>query len=120
MANSAFNQFGLVFTVTILAEGMGGILKRINLIRHADLAVVAGFTFFNFLAVVVRNSFAVGAFAVMAGLALESCLMRAMGKGCWLGGLGRIKGRIEHDFCGTFFGRNSRTAKADQAGSQQQ
>ena len=94
MAYCAFDQFQIVFPMTSLTEGMGGVFERRNFFWQPGFAVVAGFTFFNFLAIEVRKPFAFLAFAVVAGFAFQSDLVRGMREICRFRGLCRIKGRL--------------------------
>jgi hypothetical protein len=101
MAYSAFDQFQVVFPMTSLTEGMGGVFKGRDFFWQSGFAVVAGFTFFDFLAIEVRKPFAFHAFAVVAGFALQSDLVRGMGEIRRFRGLCRIKGRLKGYFLRT-------------------
>jgi hypothetical protein len=80
MTDGAFNEFWLVLTVAPLAEGVGGIFKGGDFIRQTRLAVMAGFAFFNFLAINVCKALAFGTLAMMTSSAFQSSLVLAMGE----------------------------------------
>lgn len=94
MTYCAFDQFQVVFPMTSLTEGVGGVFKGRDFFWQPSFAIVAGFTFFDFLAIEVRKPFAFLTLAVVARLALQSDLVRGMreiGRFRWLC---RIKGRL--------------------------
>jgi hypothetical protein len=77
---------------------VGGVFKGRDFLWQPGFAVMAGFTFFYFLAIEVRKPFAFFAFAVVAGLAFQSDLMRSMREIRRFRGLCRIKGRLKGYF----------------------
>jgi hypothetical protein len=81
---------------------MGCTFEGVDGFGHAGFTVVAGFTFFDFLSFSEGEPFAVGAFAVVAGLAFQTGLMRAMGKLGRFWGFGRINGGFQGDLRWTF------------------
>jgi hypothetical protein len=97
MTDAAFGQVGIVLLMAILTQGMGSILERVDFFRHSSLAVMAGFAFFDFLSLYIRDPFALRAFAVMTGLAFKPCLMRTVRELGGFRGLGRIKGGLQGD-----------------------
>lgn len=119
MADGAFDQFGFVFAVTFLTEGMGRIFEGIKLVGHVHFAVVAGFAFINFLAVMIGNPFAIGAFAMMAGFAFQSCLVRSMRERGRFRRFGRINGGLQSKLCRAFIGGAGLTGQAGQTAENQ-
>lgn len=107
MTGSALAEIRIGFFVTILAEGVGGILEGADLFGHAGLTVMAGLTFLDFLASDIINTFAIRSLGVVTDLALHSSLVGGMGElGRFRGG-GRVDGGLQGDFSRSLVGGNS-------------
>jgi hypothetical protein len=77
---------------------MGGAFEGIDSLRQTGLAVVAGFAFLDFLPFSKGETFAIGAFAVVASFAFQTGLMGTMRKLRRLRGLSWINGGLQGDF----------------------
>ena len=81
MTNRTFRQFGFVFLMAVLAQGVRSFFKGVDFGRHSRVfGVMAGLAFFDFLSLNIGNPFPIGTFAMMTGLAFQSGLVLTMGE----------------------------------------